>query len=86
MLKKLGGKFEDVSDRSGTAFLEPQAARGVAFGHFNNDGFIDIAANIDDGPPVLRNGRTNLRWILIDTIGSSSNHDGIGARMDMVGQ
>ena len=39
-------------------FLKPQAARGVAFGDFNNDGFIDIAANIDDGPPVLRNGRT----------------------------
>jgi hypothetical protein len=67
-------------------FLNLRQPGESRFGDFNNDGFIDIAANIDDGPPVLHNGRTNLRWILIDTIGSSSNHDGIGARTDMVGQ
>ena len=36
------GTFEEVSDLSGPAVLEPHASRGCAFGDFDNDGNIDV--------------------------------------------
>jgi enediyne biosynthesis protein E4 len=87
MMRNSGGRFEDVSSRCGAAFLEPQAARGVAFGDFNNDGFIDLVVSVNDGSPLLlRNNPSGRRWILIDTIGSGSNRDGIGARIRVMGE
>ncbi len=87
IMKNVGGKFEDVSHRSGDAFHEPKAARGVAFGDFNNDGFIDMAVNINDGPALLlRNNGTNHHWILIVTTGSVSNRDGLGAQIRIISE
>jgi enediyne biosynthesis protein E4 len=87
MMRNQGGKFEDVSDQSGPAFREPQAARGVAFGDFDNDGFVDLVVNINDGSPMLlRNNGSGQRWIIVDTVGSSSNRDGIGAKVRMVSE
>lgn len=86
MLKNLRGQFEDISDQSGAAFHTAWASRGASFGDFNNDGFIDVAVNTNDGAPLLlRNNGNGGRWITVDTAGSHSNRDGIGAQVRIVG-
>ena len=86
LLENRKGKFEDVSKRAGAAFQVPVAGRGAAFGDLDNDGFLDVAVNCNDGPAmVLKNGGGNgNHWLLIDTIGTRSNRDGIGAAIRLV--
>lgn len=86
LLRNMAGKFEDVSAKAGPAFRTPQAARGVAFGDLNNDGWIDAVMNCNNGPPViLENQRVGgNHWLMVNTIGSSSNRDGIGASISLV--
>jgi hypothetical protein len=85
LLRNLGRKFTDVSSRSGPAFLKPVAGRGVAFGDFNNDGFIDIVINCNAQPAMLlKNGGNTNHWLVVQTVGSTSNRDGIGAALHLV--
>ena len=85
MIRNEETRFQDVSDRSGPVFDLLWAARGAAFGDFNNDGFVDVAVNQNDGPPLLlRNGGNKARWIMIRALGAVSNRDGIGARIRIV--
>ncbi|MFN7999067.1 MAG: CRTAC1 family protein [Bryobacteraceae bacterium] len=88
LLRNVKGRFEDVSAHAGAAFSGSLAARGAAFGDFDNDGAVDIAVNTNDGPPVLlrNNGGNGNHWILINTVGDSSNRDGIGARIHITGE
>jgi len=62
------------------------AARGAAFGDLDNDGFIDVAINCNDGHAILlRNqGGSGHHWLLVQLVGSSSNRDGIGAKLRLV--
>jgi hypothetical protein len=85
LLRNMGSKFVDVSAQSGTAFRQAWAARGVAFGDWNNDGFVDAAMNCNDQPAVLlqNTGGTN-HWLIVDTVGTKSNRDGIGAQLHLV--
>jgi hypothetical protein len=88
LMRNVQGKFEDVSARSGEAFRVPRAARGVAFGDLDNDGFIDIVVNSNNMPAlVLRNqGANGNHWLLVNTIGNTSNRDGIGAKLRIVSE
>jgi hypothetical protein len=62
-------------------------ARGVAFGDLDNDGFIDIAINCNEGAAViLRNGGNGNHWLQVNTIGNVSNRDGIGAHSRLIGE
>ena len=80
------GHFGDVSNDAGTGISIPVAARGCAFGDFNNDGNLDIVVNtVNDFPQLLRcDSRTGNNWIKIKTIGTKSNRSGIGARIKCV--
>jgi len=87
LMRNVRGKFQDVTRESGETLLVARAARGVAFGDLDNDGFVDLAINCNNQPAViLRNqGGNGNHWLLINTIGVVSNRDGIGARIRVVG-
>lgn len=85
MMRNVNGRFEDVSSQSGDVFRIPTVARGVAFGDLDNDGFIDAAVNCLDGNAmILRNLGNGNNWITLDTVGTTSNRDGIGAQVHIV--
>ncbi len=87
-MRNLGGRFQDVSAQSGAPFQTPLAARGAAFGDLDNDGFPDVAVNVNDGAAViLRNrGGNGHHWLLVETEGVADNRDGIGARIRVLPQ
>ena len=80
------GQFEDVSYDAGPSISTPVAARGCAFGDFDNDGDLDVVVNtVNDFPQLLRcDSVTGHNWIKIKTIGTKSNRSGIGARLRCV--
>ena len=85
LLRNEGDKFVDVSAQSGPPFRRPQAARGVAFGDFNNDGFEDIAINCNNQPAALLKNRGDANhWLIVNTVGVKSNRDGIGAQLHVI--
>ncbi|HWY75458.1 MAG TPA: CRTAC1 family protein [Verrucomicrobiae bacterium] len=78
------GRFE----RADSGVTKPMAARGVAFGDLNNDGYMDAVISCLGGPPVLllnRGGGTN-HLLSISLQGTRSNRDGYGARVNVNGQ
>jgi len=80
------GRFADVSMQAGPGISGPAAARGCAFGDFDNDGDIDVVINaVNDYPELLRcDSRTGNNWIKVRTVGTKSNRSGIGARLKCV--
>jgi hypothetical protein len=86
LLKNEGTVFRNVSSQAGEAFSVPIAARGAAFGDLDNDGFVDVAINCNDGPAlILHNlGNKENHWLTLNLVGTTSNHDGIGSKIRLV--
>jgi len=80
------GKFKDVSKLAGLGPENRSAARGCAFGDFDNDGNIDVIVNpINDTPQLLRNhSDSGSSWISLKLVGAQSNRSAIGARVRCV--
>jgi enediyne biosynthesis protein E4 len=71
------GKMANVSSLAGAAFQENYAARGLAVGDLNNDGYPDVVVGINGGAPLvlLNNLSSKNNWLglkLVSTIGNSS--------------
>jgi len=85
MFRNLGhGRFEKVSESLGPDFNRPMPGRGLATADFFNDGQVGIAVNCrGESPLVLRNEGTPNHWLEVLLIGTTSNRDGIGARLKL---
>ncbi len=77
------GKFKDISNNLGKYFHEEYVGRGACIGDYDNDGDFDIyIANLSNRGMFLRNNKGNLNnWLIINLVGTTSNRDGIGARI-----
>ena len=78
------GTFTDVSSASGAD--DPITSRGSAFLDFNNDGCLDLfIGNFGEKARLFQNlCDSNNSWLIIKTVGTTSNRDGIGARITLV--
>ncbi len=78
------GNFESLGTAAGPALETEKVGRGLATADVDNDGDVDaLVANLHDRPQLLinRTPRDGKHWLLVRTIGTKSNRDGIGARL-----
>jgi thioredoxin-like negative regulator of GroEL len=77
-----GGFLTDVTARAGPPFLVPHLGRGLAVGDLDNDGRVDALVVADNEPMVYLHNRTDGGHFLTITLeGTTSNRDGVGARV-----
>jgi hypothetical protein len=83
LLNDGGRRFVNVSHLLGPDFQDEFVGRGSAGGDYDNDGDIDVVVlNLSQRPRLLRNDGGNRRnWVMIHLVGTTSNRDGIGARV-----
>jgi hypothetical protein len=77
------GVFKRVGPSSGPGFTLKRPSRSLVSGDLDNDGDMDLlVGNAGETADLLRNERGNrANFLLIRTIGSKSNRDGIGAQL-----
>ncbi len=73
------GLYLNNGDLTFTAVQTPYSTGGI--GDFNNDGFLDV---INNNILMINDGNDN-NWIKINTEGTVSNRNGIGARVEIHG-
>ena len=80
-----GGKFEDVSAGAGPFFQVKTVGRGACFADYDTDGRVDAyLVNLGAPGQLLHNTtRTAGHWIKVRLVGTKSNHDGIGALVEV---
>ena len=78
------GTFLNISPNSGVD--DPAVGRGVAYLDFDNDGCLDLyVANLGQTARLFQSYcESGNSWLTIDTVGTASNRDGIGARVTVV--
>jgi len=79
------GRWEEVGLHAGPDFLKPRVARGTALGDFLNNGRQDVLVSVLDGSPVLfrQSSALERHWLRVKTVGTRSNRDGLGARVEV---
>ena len=86
LFRSLGdGSFEEVTPPAGTALADAMVARGAAYADIDRDGDLDLLVTVNDGAArLLRNEAGQENNVLrVHTIGTVSNRDGIGARVEV---
>jgi hypothetical protein len=79
------GKFEEVGEKAGPALAKKYVGRAALTADFWNRGRQDLLiTNLDTSPVLLRNEvPAPGHWLRLKTIGSKSNRDGFGARIEI---
>ena len=68
-----GGKFVNMGAAAGEAFTRNHAARGLAVGDLNNDGYPDVVvANSGAAPLILMHTGSPNHWVGLDLTGNST--------------
>jgi len=82
------GKFEEIGEKSGPALAKKYIGRAALTADFWNRGRQDILfTNMDGSPVLLRNEVPSPgHWVRIKTIGSKSNRDGFGAKVEITAE
>ncbi|MGA3101282.1 MAG: CRTAC1 family protein [Terracidiphilus sp.] len=80
------GQFKDVSRETGPALSERTVARGACFADYENNGKIGAyVVNLGAEGKLLHNVSTGTgHWIDVKLVGTKSNRDGIGARVEVM--
>jgi len=73
--------FTDVANEAGIQYVGH--AQGASWGDYNNDGNMDLyLVNYGEPNVLYRNNGNSNHWIVIKTVGTTSNRAGIGARIE----
>ena len=81
-----GGRFEDVTESTGTGHL--QKGHGVSFADWDDDGDLDFFVEVGGQTPgdkahnvLFRNPGNDRHWLKIKLIGTRTNRGALGARI-----
>ena len=76
-----GRRIENVSSLAGSAFTKNYAARGLAIGDLNNDGYLDVVFTENGGPAhiLMNNARDNNNWLGLNLEPKRANPAAAGA-------
>ncbi len=79
------GRFQDVSRDAGAVLSQRSVARGACFADYDNDGKVDgYVVNLGAKGTLLHNLSTGTgHWLEVKLVGTKSNRDGIGARVEV---
>jgi hypothetical protein len=77
------GRFDDISEKAGSAILERHSSRGVAIGDIDNDGVVEALVNNQGERPSLLRVKTKPQgnWVMLRLEGTVSNRSAIGAQV-----
>ena len=83
------GTFSDISAQAGSYFKVKKVGRGACFADFDNDGYVDAFIVVLGGQGILVSAvpppaANRYHWLTIKLIGTKSNRDGYGARIEAV--
>jgi hypothetical protein len=82
------GTFVDVSAQAGGYFRAKHIGRGGCFADYDNDGYLDgFIVNLGTPGVLIRNvppEGARLNWLKLKLVGTKSNRDGFGARIEAV--
>ena len=92
MYANVGGRFEDVTESTGTGHL--QKGHGVSFADWDDDGDLDLFVVLGGGYPgdrgynaLFQNPGHGRHWLKVRLVGTRTNRSAIGAklRVDLAG-